>query len=73
MKIYRLSWRESETGRHLAWFTNKREAESLSAEIWRTGDERGLDHIEGIEAIDFPTKRAAIVAWLNINLITDNG
>ena len=75
MKVYRCQFYDKDQGACLSWHASQREAEkSLRAqqkERAELGDESGGP--EGVEAVEIPTTRSALLAWLNAHFSRDNG
>ena len=88
MRIYKAWWYDQHEGCLQKWFANKREAEKFKREVYNwnkkealalakdnpdyTYDEESIE-VPRIEQIDFPTKKAEIIYWLNAHFDTNNG
>lgn len=71
MRLYRVEFHAAHAGRLLAWEPNKRAAEArLRALRQEHGEPQGP---AGVEAIEFPTDKTGVLAWLNRHFDTDNG
>lgn len=68
MKIYRAAL-SYEDGVCLLWAPSKRAAQSGAAAMAIESEMT----VMSIKAVDVPTTKADLIAWLNANLGTDNG
>ncbi len=82
MKIWKCYWQDSSEGNCQSWHPNERAARKELAQIKRGDSEQhsaadfeGEASVEpcGVEAINVPTNKAGLIAWLNQNFNTDNG
>lgn len=70
MRIYRLSFWDSEEGHLLEWHASKAAAEKALRRLRREKTESGPIRIS---AVEFPTRKREILKWLNENLQHDHG
>jgi hypothetical protein len=85
MRVYCVTHDDSDLGRLLHWETSKREAEKVASGIREEYRDKAREmkaehpgatpHRPDVEvhAVNIPTKKIALVGWLNLNLKTDNG
>lgn len=71
MRVWRCAFHDPELGQLLSWHGSKGEASlALRAQQRERGEAQG---VEAVEAIEIPTTKAGLLAWLNRNVKTDNG
>lgn len=72
MRIYRVDFYDVNLGACVSWQGNRRAAQ---AELRSLQRERGepASGPEGISAVEIPTSKAGLLAWLNRNFTSDNG
>ena len=72
MKIWRCNFYCPAMGLTVSWHSSRKraEAELKSLQAHRSESPCGP---EGIECVDFSTKKSDVIEWLNQNLNTENG
>ena len=72
MKIYRCNFYCPVMGNTISWHSSRKSAEDelRSLQLQRAEPPVGP---EGIECVDFPTRKKDVIQWLNSNLKSDNG
>jgi hypothetical protein len=72
MKLYRCNCYDKDQGSLVSWHASKADAER---ELRKWQKDRGEDARgpEGVDAVEIPTDRRGLLAWLNANISTDNG
>jgi hypothetical protein len=69
MRIYRLLTDSPDEGEVIRWFSRKADAEAAVEEHAPFGGCAGTWGFDfEVQAIDVPTKKAALIGWLNANV-----
>lgn len=69
-RIYRCNYWDADLGQLVSWHATRRDAErELARQVRENGPGQGA---EEVEPVDFPTRKADVIAWLNRHLSTDN-
>jgi hypothetical protein len=71
MKLYRVIRYDPAMGETWEWFGTKREAEQLCRHANSDEAHEGSDAT--LEVVDFPTKKSALIRWLNNHAGDNNG
>lgn len=69
MKLYKLTCMDSSDGACIRWASTKSLARLAKDEMLSDHDTESVN----VQRIDFPTKQAEVVSWLNVHLNRDNG
>ena len=72
MIVYRVSFHDPSEGTMLSWYSTKRQAEAALRKL-QFESPNEPQGVETVDAIDIPTTRKGLIAWLNRNFNTDNG
>lgn len=80
MRLYKAYWQDNALGGCQSWHSSKRKAdralakEKLNSTPLISGEEVGTtDEPWGVERVEFPRRKTAVIDWLNQNFSTDNG
>lgn len=74
MKIWKLTTQTPEMNSQWAWFSNCADAKRAALEHRRHyADDPATAAAYEIECVDFPTKKKALIEWLNIYAPDGNG
>ena len=72
MKLYRCMIYDAARGTLFSWHSSRREAEQILRREQRARGEEACGP-EGVNAVEIPTDRAGLLAWLNAHFNSDNG
>ena len=72
MRIYKTTCCDSDEGTLLSWHASRVAATKALNDFKKKRGESATGP-EGVEEIDFPTRIAGVLAWLNAHFNSDNG
>lgn len=70
MKLYRAEWDDPDDGTIVSWHASKREAKSAVSDAIKNGN---AQEPTSVKAVNVPTKKGELIAWLNLWVNRDNG
>lgn len=70
MKLYRTVHWDADEGQCYEWFSSKAGAEKALRQMQRERGEKGEEYVE---AVEIPTSKVGLIAWLNSHFTRDNG
>ena len=73
MKVWKVIFHDPHAGTLISWWSNRRDAESELQSLKKQRGDENACWSDDLKHEEIPTTKKELIAWLNVELNTDNG